>query len=453
MVSLKTLNCPRCGATVELDSAGERATCQFCRTVSYTERVGRPGAPIVVVKSHPIVLLSLSLGLLALLIAAGSLLASSASAPTAAPAQATGRQGGMPRASAPPEAPAAETPLPEPETQRTVASYAPARLVDADGDGDDELLVPIERQQGSARSAHFAVYTLPALKLLEETPALEQPQRALTAVVRSRLLSSKPNGELEAYDLASGDRQWTTALGERVAALCAASERRADALHVVTDDGRNLLVDVMTGRQSPVRDPCPYPLAVASGRHAPSDRRDYRAPRALRAFLCGGVRVMGSQNYAVADACKTQLKIDSDRLEGMVGHAIWSVGKAALVFGVRKPGTYIPMVGLLERGRWLWKSEVPHENPLEAEQGGPRVVSLHGDGLVIAYASERRDRRWVTRFRLADGIRSFTTELPAASDQPVAIVQNEQAVVVHGGRALHVLSPADGAVIATLAGR
>ncbi len=162
---------------------------------------------------------------------------------------------------------------------------------------------------------------------------------------------------------------------------------------------------------------------------------------------------MGSQSYSVPDACKTQLKIDSDRLEGMVGHAIWSVGKAALVFGVRKPGTYILMVGLHERGRWVWKSEVPLENPLEAEQGGPRVVSLHGDGLVIAYASERRDRRWVTRFRLADGTRSFTTELPASIGQPSAIVQNDAAVVVHGERALHVLSPATGASIATLAGR
>jgi hypothetical protein len=271
--------------------------------------------------------------------------------------------------------------------------------------------------------------------LLRETSALAGPQSALLAVAYRRLLLARRDGQLESYDLVSGDAQWSTMLGERVAALC---EGPRDTVHVTTDDGRELEVDVQTGRQSNVRTKCKVPLAVSPMRHDPRDRRDYRAPRDVAAFLCGGVRVMGDENYAVPDACLTRAKIDSDRLDGMVGHAVWAFGRGHLVFGVRKPGSYVPSVGLLERGRWVWKSEVPAANPLQAENGGPRTLNLHGDSLVIAYQGSEPRQPWLTKFIASTGQRGWTSKLDQA---PVVLLQRDDCVIAHMDHSIAVFTP------------
>jgi ribosomal protein S27AE len=444
MVKLKTAHCPRCGAEVKLDARRQQATCAYCGVTSYAERASVPGAPTVVIKAHATVYLSLALGLMAVIVAGvaigtvggdGARSVEPASMPAAEP---------LP---APPTA-AAPKPPPLPKTQLRIASFLPARLVDSDGDKRDELLVPIELTREGKRTQHVAVYAVPSGELLRRTVALEEPQRGLLAVTQQRLVVAQPDGQLRGYDLVSGDEQWSTALGERVAALCEADV--ADAIHVATDDDRNLLVDVKTGRQTATRTKCKVPLAISGGRGDPRDRRDYRAPHEVAAYRCGGVRVMGSENYTVPDACLVRAKVDSDRLDGMVGHALWSFGNAWLVFGVRKPGTYVPMVGLYERGRWRWKSEVPASNPLEAEQGGPRTISLRGDSLLIGYDGGRPERHYVTRFVASDGTRSWTAALPEGASSLLALLQGESAVVAHTGQAVLMFSPADGSLLTTL---
>ncbi|HEY6879566.1 MAG TPA: hypothetical protein VI299_16180 [Polyangiales bacterium] len=435
MVSLKTVHCPRCGAAVRLDEKRERATCDYCGTTAYAEHASVAGAPTVVVKAHPTVMVSLALGLLSVIVAALALMKEDKPVSPAAPP--------VPVIAAPvalPQPPAARPPQPAPPSWR-FDSYRPAQLVELEG--ANALLVPVE-QTAPVRSAHFALYALPSGTLLRKTVALEDPQRALIAVLERRLFLANARGQLEAYDLASGNLQWSSALGERVAALCDASP----ALQVTTDDGRNLSVDVTTGRQSPTRTPCKVPLAVAPGRNAPADRRDYRAPRDVQAFRCGSVRVMGSANYVVPDACKQYAKIDSDHLPGMVGHAAWRFGRGALVFGVRTPGTYVPMVGLYERGRWTWQSEVPASNPLEAETGGPRMVSLFEDSLLIGYASGQPKQHWLTRFDARTGRRSWNRAL--ASHELTTIVQNAEVVVVHSGSTVELIAPSDGTKLTSL---
>jgi len=128
----------------------------------------------------------------------------------------------------------------------------------------------------------------------------------------------------------------------------------------------------------------------------------------------------------------------------MVGHAVWKFAGGWLVFGVRKPGTYVPMVGLYERAKWTWKSEVPVANPLEAQEGGPRWLSLRGDSLVVGYESARK--HYLTRLDARTGMRSWTVEVPSL----VAIAQNEQLVVAHGADSARVLSLRDGSLLTTL---
>jgi hypothetical protein len=369
-------------------------------------------------------------------------------------------RGGSPPALPPPKprkpvVAATPTPVAEPPAPPTlllrVQSFAPARIVDVDGDQRDELLLPFERSGGSVQnSEHFGVFDMSSGKLLNETPALDDNSDAvLTAVVAGRLIRARPSGKLSSYDLASGHEQWSSVLGERVAALCEPTPAVADTLHVVTDDGRNMRLDVKTGRQTETRHTCQVPLAVSTGRQAPNDRRDYRAPLGMAAFRCGGVRVMGSRNYAVPDACQTQLEVDSDHLPNMVGHAIWRTARGLLVLGVRKPGAYVPSVGLLEGRRWLWKQEVPAQDPLAAEPGGPRIVSLHADRLLLGYRVQKPQQDWVTCFDLRDGTRSWSRQLPD-NQGLVALVQNAAVVVVHAAQGVLLLDAPTGAPVATI---
>ncbi len=427
MVRLKTLHCPRCGAEVELDAKRSEAKCAYCGTRSYAERTSHPAEHTVVVKVHPSVWVTLGLVPLAALLGAWMMKSDEPLAAPPAPPIVTPKI----------DTPKIDPPKPPPRAPTittTIQSYRAAQLVDSDGDGKEELLVPIERSQDGTRSDHFALYALPSGAPIRATSALAGPESALIAVAYRRLLLARRDGQLEAYDLASGDAQWNTMVGERVAALC---EGPRDTLHVTTDDARELEVDVQTGRQATVRTRCKVPLAIAMGSHEPSDRRDYRAPAGVPAFLCGSVRVMGSQDYVVPDACHTHFKLDTDHLPGMVGHAVWAFGRGHLVFGVRAPGTYVPAVGLLARGRWVWKSEVPAANALLAETGGPRVLNLHADSLLIAYKAA--EKWWLTRFDAARGVRSWTHELPQA---PVALLQRDDVVIAHLEHDLELLTPA-----------
>jgi outer membrane protein assembly factor BamB len=429
---LKTLHCPRCGAEVELDRKHGEAKCSYCGTRSYADN--HAPEQTVVVKAHPSLWAALAVVLAAGVLGAVML----ASRPEPAPA-ASSLSPALPVV-----APQAAAPAPPPRAPKItveIQDYTAAKLVDADGDGVDELLLPIERNEDGTRSDHFALYALPTGKPIRETSALAGPQSALIAVAYRRLLLARRDGQLEAYDLASGDVQWNTVLGERVAALC---EGPRDTLHVTTDDARELEIDVQTGRQTRVKTPCKVPLAVSMGRHEPSDRRDYRAPHGVAAFSCGSVRVMGSQNYVVPDACRTHFKIDSDHLDGMVGHAIWAYRSGHLVLGVRTPGTYVPSVGLLERGRWKWKSEVPASNPLLAETGGPRQVQLHGHSLLVGYKAG--EQHWLTRFDADTGQRSWTRELPRPA---TTLLQRDDSVIVHMKGSVLILMPS-GEPIASL---
>ena len=451
MAELKTLVCPKCGAQVQLVLGGERGTCTYCGTLVYVDNPRRqatdkPGAT----PRSPRALLLVTVGIALSLGMAGALAAFLVMepAPTLPPPQPAKTKDVFKTV----PAPTAE-PVKARASTYTVKGYAPARLIDSDGDKVDELLLAVEQTIDHARSAHFGVFSVSDGKLRHLTPALGSADDSmLTAAAYGRLLTAQPNGQLTGYDLASGDQQWTSALGERVAALCQADAKATDALQVVTDDGRNLLLDVKTGRQSTTSRPCTVPLAVSMGRHAPSDRRDYRAPLATEAWLCGGVRVMGSDNYTVPDACRQHAQIDTDKLDGMVGHALWRVGKDYLVLGVRKPGTYVPTVGLLARGRWVWKSEVPAANPLDAETGGPRLVSLQGERLLIGYDTTKPRSRWITSFDVRDGTRRWSVTLPGPDPRLVALVQNDDVVVAQTDHTALLLAPDSGKTIAMIGG-
>lgn len=446
MARLVHATCPRCGAHVPVEPDTDRATCSYCGAaaiVAKTEQVPahvpvraapatrRTNAGCVIV----VVLVVLVLGIAA----AGWLLVSDSADPSAGPVSIAV----APVPSVPNMVPAV-LPAPVPPAF-AVWSGAPLVVLDVDGDRRLEVVSPV--RSASSSTEHYAVFDARTLAKRTQTPPIEGLSRALVAGLGNRLVVATDAGQLTGYDLVSGDSQWSTALGERITMLCESD--RAGSMHVETRDERKLTVDLTTGRQTETRDACGVLLARSDTPPRPRDRRDHSAPRGVEAWSCGGVTVMGSESYTVADACRTRGHVDTDRIEGMVGHRIWKQGAGWLVFGVRRPGTYVPMVARIERNALVWKTEVPASNPLDAEIGGPDLVVLVGDTLVVGYETGADDSQVLTAFLVADGTRRWTVPIAGGYGTP-EMAALEDAVVVRTGDMLRVLAVADGAVRATL---
>ncbi|HEY5959790.1 MAG TPA: hypothetical protein VIV60_24720, partial [Polyangiaceae bacterium] len=222
---------------------------------------------------------------------------------------------------------------------------------------------------------------------------------------------------------------------------CAA--KSTENVLLITDDERRLLIDVTTGRQTETKERCEVPLAFDHSHHDPRDRRDYSAPLGTESYDCGGVRVMGSENYVVPDACLQRGHVDSERLDGVNAHRIWKLQKDWLIFGVREPGARVPMVARLSKGKLVWKAQVPTENPLDASEGAPQNVALIGDLLAVAYETRKESRWFVTLFALGDGARRWTVPV-TGSVRSLAATSRPTRVVVQRDHDLLLLDPTNG---------
>ncbi len=446
MARLANGRCPKCGAAVPLD-ASDYVTCAYCGSRAFVQRTGAaPPAdvPVIVVPSHVPVVLALALGVLAVLVAGGAMLATTATREPAPPAS---RPAAAPLPPPPvvhaPEPPKPVEPAPPvPQEVRVLPVPAPSYL-DVDADGAPEVIAAVSFTTPDARETALAVFDGRTGALRVRTPALELAPSTLAVAYGARVVVASPNGQLTGYDLGSGDAQWTTTLGDRVAAICPGAA--PTALLVASVDERRVALDLVTGAQSESRARCETPLATSGSWGDPRDRRDGSAPPGVEAYHCGGVTVMGSGSFRVPDACATHAHVNTDRLDGMVGHRLWKHDAGWIVFGVRTPGTYVPMVGRLARGaRFAWKSEVPATNPLEAEQGGPRYAALAGDVLVVGYDGGGEPRFHLTAFAVEDGARRFDVGLAEPSLH--AISAAGEAVFVHAGDAVVAIDPSSGAV-------
>lgn len=445
MASLTQARCPKCGAEVPLSPGADRGTCGYCGTVAYVAGHGPvmpnavPGLPSRSVA--PTLVAAIAVLGVAVLCGGGFFVMMLRSSPTPAAPPEVARQVAAPKPEE--EEPAAAAPVPAepaPAEPATTTIDSQIFLSDVDGDGHPEIVATIESRASDESTTHYAVFDRATGAERARTPAIEDLHRKVAGVIGARLLLASDTGELVAYDLVTGAKQWTTGLGEQVSAICQPSE--PGFAHVETDAERRLAVDLTTGRQTETSKPCGRLVASGRGMHDPRDRVDHSAPIGVEGILCGGVRVMGSENYSVPDACRARGHVDTDRLDGMVGHRLWKVGGATLVFGVRTPGAYVPMVGRVDRGRLAWKSEVPLGNPLEAETGGPRHVAIAGDRVVIAYETGRDRASFVTAFAIADGTRAWTVPMPGRLG---SLLATDDGVVVQAAGELLVLDPASGA--------
>ena len=449
MNRLITATCPRCGAQVQPAPGSEQVTCNYCGTVSF---VARPqalraphAAPVPVKANGVLVLLGLGVSMLTLIGVGAAVWLITKSDPPAVPTPTSAPVPiRVPEAAATRAVPRA-APVASPIK---ILSGTPPLVADVDGDGRDDVVVPISAAGAAGTTEHYAAFNGKNGKELSRTPAIDDRSSTLPSVIGRRLITASRSGQLTGYGLANGSQQWTTALGARVTAFCSA--KNPDSLLVATDDRRTLAVDLTTGRQSETKEACSVVLARSDRGSDPRDRHDYSAPRGVESYHCGGVTVMGSDNYTVADQCLVRARVDTDRLDGLVGHRLWKSDQSWIVFGVRKPGAYVPMVGLISKGRVAWKSEIPQDNPLEAQEGSPQYVGLAGPSIVATYASEKTRHIFVTAFAIEGGARRWTTPLPDAITSLSSLVASKDRVFVQAGDQLFVIDASSGGVVASL---
>ncbi len=452
--------CPHCGASLQVDPRADAATCAYCGTTSLLRSKGTVapnGAPVIVVASDGASggantrRLAL-LGLAAILVLASVFLMRStppvSSVSVASSAPALHHPVEVRPVAADPGPPAAGDDDTRLEVERLETGRQPL-LVDINGDAAVDVLVLARLHAGARRWEAFTAFSGATGELLWSVDAPEDAHNTVAAVAPGWLLLLTRTGQVIGHDLATGKQQWSTALGDRGLRFCAATE--PDSVLVPTADERVLLLDVKTGKQAPTQAPAscrPLPSDQKFDEHNPRDRSDPRAPAGVTGLSCGSVRVMGSENFTVPDACRQRAGFDPDRLGGLVAHSLWQTPGGWLVIGVRDPGTNTPLVGRVQGKTLAWKADVPEGNPLLANEGGPSPIVLAGDVIVAGYRLQAGPQR-LTGFALEDGKRLWHIDAPGGKSIDRAAAAPGQ-VLVYADGSVFVLDAATGALLRTI---
>jgi outer membrane protein assembly factor BamB len=441
-MAIQSAACPRCGASVQLQPQFPTATCTYCG-LSFP----KPASGAKVGAALP---LGCILGGVALLVvvmggsgaAFFALRGSKPSKSSTTTAGATPAAPGDPLGALQPgaAAPAGKDVHP-PRLEGRQALFG-----DLNGDAVVDIVFPARVQEESGSKQRFIAFNGRTGAELWRSPEAEI--NGSIALEQGKLMVADRSGKLSAFDARSGAASWSVALGERLSEYCVASE--PGAVRVVTADQRTVAVDAATGKQTPVAGKPPCKRANTSNRFGRrrddfADRSDSRAPEGVKSVVCGGVRVMGDRNFTVADQCKAQFRVDPDKLPGMSPSALWQHAGGMLVFGSKRPGTRVPMVGFLKGGKLVWSSDVPASNPLEVSEGAPNHVALAGSRLFVAYEQQTGDKApSITAFDTASGARLWNVTLPGGRKSLSRLEAGGDGLLVSVGDAAVGLAAADG---------
>jgi len=451
------LRCPHCAAALPAEVGATSVKCSYCGTTSLlrggTIASGAPtrpasgGSPALLGCGVVAGVLVLFGGVAAFLLFRGSPSQPPYSDVSVAPGDPLPRV--IERVAEPAVEPAADKP-PARTLERIDTSRRPL-LVDVNADGHPDIVARANFSEGDRRWSAYAALDSQTGAVLWTVDLTDGDRDTHAAVAHGRLLLLTAAGQVTGHDLKTGASQWSTTLGERGQQMCAS--KSADAIEIPTLDKRVLQLDVKTGRQTPVAaipECAPLPTDFEPNQHDPSDRTDSRAPAGTVAIRCGGVSMYTSSGFSkLPDQCRQRSKVDVDNLAGIVAHSLWQTDAGWLVLGVRKPGTYVPTIGLIDKQRRLaWKADVPDGNPLLADEGGPDPAVLLADRVVVGFNVKDQPPH-LAAFALADGARQWTIDAPGGNRVQRATAADNHLFLYSDG-AVHILDPADGKLVRTI---
>jgi len=427
--------CPRCGASVPVAGQGT-VTCGYCGN-SFSPRAPGSGGP-------PLGCLLGGVGLLVVIIAGvgAAFVALGGEKSMQAPTSATS-------ASPVPDKPVAPTAqAPSKQDPPSLENRVRPLAADLNGDGMADVVVAASLREDKGMSRRYLALDGLSGARLWQTDDLGSDLFSANAVLEhGRFMIVNRSGKVRGFDGKSGLSQWEQSLGERVTAVCRA--REPASVRFQTADGRTVAIDTGTGKATAIagKPACERLVTSQEDRFGrdPADRSDSRAPAGVKSVVCGSLRVMGDRNFSLPEQCKAQFRIDPDSIPGMSARSLWQHEGGVLVFGSKRPGTRVPMVGFFKGGRLVWSSEVPAKDPLEAREGAPDQVALAGGRLVVGYEPQSGDKpAGVTAFDVATGARLWHVALPGKLRSISGLGVAGGGVFVSAGDNLVALSLVDG---------
>ncbi|MBT8496424.1 MAG: PQQ-binding-like beta-propeller repeat protein [Deltaproteobacteria bacterium] len=374
---LVEVRCPKCGATVSVEDGATTASCEYCGTQSVVSRRTRflerklpPSQATrmpVAIQRHStkwVMIIAIAIpGLLAL--GAGFI-----------PFILKGKLGGG-------------------GLSEFWGGGHPT-VADVNGDGTADIVGLVHDVQGDD-ATRVIVYDGKSGDSLWESQSFGQfrdVSQAKIGVAGNRVVLALTSGSAAALDLATGKLAWKGApLGEKAARLCAAGDEQ---VAVETADKRRVVLALTDG-------------AVRSDEASEGDQR------------CEPL--WGRDRDSQRGLYVSRFPYRSHKNPGELGDQMnvdWSMTTGDGVFialGTKKKGTRIPFVGAYQSTdgeavtKVLWASQVPGQNPLDADTGDPDHASV-SDGVAYVGYETKDDVVRVAAFEVATGKRLWDAAIP-----------------------------------------
>lgn len=420
------LQCPNCGAPLQVNDADTQVVCAYCRHTSVLERPNQPRPQVPVsIDVHTIKLPSLVpkfFGLVMLMVVASVGLAGFVAYQALRGAtdqagdvmsmlpgakqlieQATGAGGGAGGFAAP-----------------SFQFSDQPQLVDLDGDGHPEI-VGLSRQPGGP--VWIGAYDGVKLTEIWRTDLLGEDASgpdARRAVVPGYVLSADALGRLQAYHVKTGQPAWATLIGERVREFCF---------------GEGFVRVIAMDKKA-------HDLAVDTGKRLES------APTGECTPVLGTRSTKGPLTSLIGWSEFDDHGLPSlHGVSGISAHRALVVSgtKRAFLLGSKSEGTGYPLVAAVEGKNVLWMDAVAGMDPMKSESNvTTQLAAYFGGKLAIPYEVRGSSGMRMALFEAASGKRLWDQPIHERSQVETGIVMTEHTIYYASWTAVYVLDVATG---------
>ena len=189
--------------------------------------------------------------------------------------------------------------------------------------------------------------------------------------VRSALIGNRVLVEfernLDAFDVKTGTKLWTTRLDERTMEYCL---RPDGSLRITLQEGTAYLLAPETGKLTP-------------------STRTYDCQATWNDWRWGS-RSLPGQHVAEKAYFSFGPHNPAPVLDGVVPEMVVRHGDRTIVLGYRRPGAHVPVaVALGETGTPLWTRDLPPNDSGLADEGGPPYATLGDHRLCAPYRAKQ----------------------------------------------------------------
>jgi hypothetical protein len=425
MARVVTAQCPNCGAGLELDDRSAVAVCGYCKTSCQIQRhrqrvppppvpVFIPGAPPPPPAAHQPVIMVQSgspAGCIVAGLAVGLLVVGGAAAFFVLGAANTS-SGSSSTFTSPISA------ITSAEDRFQFSSKV--LLFDVDDDGTMDAIG--ENRSFSDGEKHWlAAFDGKDGKPMWKSEAIDKSifSEGRAGLAGSRLITVDALGKVRAFDAKTGEADWTAKIAERAETLCAGK----GFVGIPTQDQGFSAFDDRTGKpeKAAKREAC-API--------PTTERDVEA----ESFIAGW-----------AEFDEVGLPDDSPHfIKGYSAHyaLVPRAGKIRYLLGEKQPGSGVPMIIAHDDKKQLWVTELPKEEPLNAEPFRGTVVAGYGRGkLVVVYERKNDEGLRLSCLDGESGKHEWDVAVPKnPGDVPSGIAVSKHSVFFTTWTHLHVYS-------------